>query len=274
MEPYSVLMSVYYKENPVYFSEALDSMINQTFPPDEIVLVEDGPLSKELYDCIARYRGNYPDLFIIVQNDYNLGLGLSLAKGLKKCNNDYIARMDTDDISNLERCKLQVRYLETHPQVSVVGGQILEFDEITGKTFGKRILPLYDKDLKKYMVRRCPFNHMSVMFKKNDVLSVGNYRNYLYNEDYDLWIRLASSGIQFANIDEILVKVRAGNEFIKRRGGFTYFKSELLIQKDLYKNGIINLTEFLENILIRILVQIILPNGLRKIVYKFIMRSL
>ena len=162
---YSVLMSLYKKEKPEYLKLALESMINQSIKPDEIVLVEDGPLTKELYDVIDEYK----EYLYIVKNDENLGLGVSLKKGLKRCKNELVARMDTDDIAKLYRCEKQINYLKEHPECSIVGGQIEEFIVEESNIIGKRIVPCSDKELKEYI-------------KTGDVIEVDQKFYYSYKE--------------------------------------------------------------------------------------------
>lgn len=266
---YSVLMSLYKKEKPEYLRLALESMINQTVKPDEIVVVEDGPLTKELYDVI----GEYKKYLYIVKNDENLGLGLSLNKGLKECRNELVARMDTDDIAELDRCEKQIAYLEENKECSIIGGQIEEFIDEEDNIVGKRIVPCLDEELKEYIKKRCPFNHMTVMFRKQDILDSGNYENFFYNEDYILWIKMAIKGKKFANLPEILVKVRVGKDMYQRRGGKKYFQSEKKIQKVLLNNNMISLYRYIINVVERFIIQIILPNNIRGIVFKIFARS-
>jgi glycosyltransferase involved in cell wall biosynthesis len=98
MTPFSVLLSVYYKENPLYFRISLDSIFNQTVLPTEIVLVKDGPLTSELDTVIEEYKLKYPILKILPLIK-NVGLGKALNEGLKYCSYELVARMDTDDIN-------------------------------------------------------------------------------------------------------------------------------------------------------------------------------
>lgn len=268
MEKYSVLMSLYKKEHPEYLRLALNSMIHQTVAPDEIVLIEDGPLTEELYAVVDEYISNYPNLFHIVINQENLGLGLALNQGLKACRNELVARMDTDDISKPERCEKQLLFFDNHPNITILGGQIEEFITSTDEIVGKRIVPKNDGDLKEYMKKRCPFNHMTVMFKKSDILKAGNYQDWFWNEDYYLWIRLAQSGLVFANIADTLVYVRVGSEMYQRRGGLQYFKSEAGIQKYMLDNKMISIPRYLINVSERLILQILMPNCIRGWIFK------
>ena len=273
MDKYSVLMSLYKKEQPHHFKLAIDSMINQTIPPNEIVLVEDGPLTEELYAIIEEYISHYPDLFQIVINDTNLGLGVSLNRGLLVCQNELVARMDTDDISKPDRCEKQLNYFRLNPYTSILGGQIEEFIDTPDNIIGKRIVPENDPAIKEYMTRRCPFNHMTVMFRKSHVLSVGNYQDWFWNEDYYLWIRLALNAFQFANLPNTLVTVRVGVDMYQRRGGLKYFKSEEKIQRLMLTKSLITFPRYIANVTIRFVLQVVMPNRLRGIVFKKFARS-
>lgn len=269
MEKYSVLMSLYKKEHPEYLRLALDSMINQTVKPDEIVLVEDGPLTDELYKVVEDYK----EYLTIVVNEKNLGLGLALNEGLKVCRNELVARMDTDDISKPDRCEKQLRYFEAHSETTTLGGQIEEFIGSPDEVVGKRIVPETDEQIKQYMKKRCPFNHMTVMFKKSDVIKAGNYQEWFWNEDYYLWIRLALEGFVFANLPDTLVYTRVGDDMYQRRGGDNYFKSEIGIQKLMLEKRIIGRVTYIMNYGKRLIVEKLLPNKIRGWVYQTFARK-
>lgn len=266
---YSVLMSLYKKENPEHLEVAIESMLNQTIKPDEIVLVEDGPLTNELYEVLDKYK----DYLHIVKNEKNLGLGLALNVGLKECKNELIARMDTDDIAKSYRCEKQITYLKEHKECSIVGGQIEEFIDNPNNIIGKRIVPCSDEELKEYIKKRCPFNHMSVMFRKKDIIDVGNYEDFFWNEDYLLWIKMALKEKKFANLSDILVTARVGKEMYQRRGGKKYFQSEVKLQKYMLNKKMINKKLYFMNVLKRFIIQIMLPNRLRGFAFRIFARK-
>ena len=268
MQKYSVLMSLYQKEHPEYFREFFNSMINQTVKPDEIVLVEDGPLTEELYQVVAEYQEKYNELFHVVVNKENLGLGLALNKGLMACRNELVARMDTDDISDLARCEMQVEYFNKYPETAILGGQIEEFLTDTIESVGRRIVPETDADIKLFMKKRCPFNHMTVMFKKSAVLDAGNYQDWFWNEDYYLWVRMMMAGCRFANIPDVAVNVRSGADQYARRGGKKYFDSEIGIKKLMLEKGMITRKEYIVNYIQRFIIQLMLPNSVRGWVFR------
>jgi glycosyltransferase involved in cell wall biosynthesis len=265
---YSVLMSVYEKEKPKYFQLALESMINQTAKPDEIVIVQDGPLPKELFDTVWGYAESYPELIRIIVSKKNIGLGLALNLGLLYCRNELVARMDTDDISLADRCEKQLAIFHEYSDIDIVGGDISEFFGEENSIIAYRRVPVDDNKIKALMKKKCPLNHVSVMFKKEAVLKAGGYQNLFLNEDYYLWIRMAENGSIMANTGTVLVNVRIGSEMYKRRGGKRYFNSEYFLQKYMYDKKLISLNEYIFNISIRFVVQIILPSRIRGWIFK------
>lgn len=272
-EKYSVLMSLYIKEDAENFRIAINSMINQTCPPEEIVLVEDGALTDELYVVINEIKEVHPGLITSVIHEKNQGLGLALQHGLEVSRNELVARMDTDDIAVPDRCEKQLIFMKENPDVAIVGGQIDEFINVESNIVGKREVPTTNKELKEYIQKRCPFNHMTVMFRKSDIMSVGNYKEWFLNEDYYLWIRLALANKKFANLPEILVHVRTGADMYQRRGGMKYFVSERDIQKFMYEQGVIGYPRYVINVSERLILQVLMPNWLRGIVFRVFARK-
>lgn len=273
-EKFSVLMSVYYKENPIYLKEAIESIYDkQILKPTEIVLVEDGKLTEELYQEINRQKEKLKNILKIVKLEKNSGLGKALNVGVLNCTNELIARMDSDDISSSERFLKQVECFKDNENIDIVGSNISEFINDINNIVGVRVVYENDIDIKKDMKKRCSLNHVTVMFRKSKILEVGNYLEWFCNEDYYLWLRLLKNNAIFKNISESLVFVRVGMEMYGRRGGMKYFKSEVGIQKYMLKNKIIIQIEYFRNISIRFLVQILLPNWLRKIIYLKILRN-
>lgn len=270
---FSVLMSVYYKENPSWFKTALDSVINQTLQPNEIVLIEDGKLTDELYKVIEEYKNQYSNLFKIIPLEKNSGLGEALRIGVLNCSNELIARMDTDDIAKNDRFKKQIQFFQEHPNVDLVGSWISEFEDEPDKIISYRQLPIEHQEIYKFGQFRCPVNHMTVMYRKDAVLKAGNYQTFKNIEDYYLWGRMLKQGAVFANIPECLVNVRAGNSMLKRRANLTYFfNSEFPLHTELYKMGFINLKQYLRNISSKFLLRAI-PQWAMAIIYRKFLRK-
>lgn len=270
--PFSVLISVYKKEKAEYLKRALQSVINQTLKPTEIVIVKDGPLTKELDDCIEDFQKQNSKLFKILSFKENRGLGLALRDGVKACKYEYIARMDSDDISKPDRFEKQFNYLQKHPETALLGTWITEFskDENNPDTVTK--LPCTHQEIIKFAKRRNPFRHVTVVLKKSAVIQSGNYRDFLWFEDYDLFVRILQKGYIAANISECLVNVRADKDMFARRGGWQYLKQDYRFQKFLLKTGFITSAEFLMNIVIRTIVRL-MPDAVRSWIYKKFLRK-
>lgn len=268
---FSVLLSVYRNEKPSHLIECFKSIYDkQELKPDEIVLVQDGPLTDELYEVIKNLKNQLNDILKIVPIAKNVRLGNALRVGIEKCSNEIIARMDTDDIAYPNRFKKQVSYLEENPEIDVLGTYMNEFIDNTANIVAIKTAPL--ENFKSYMKLRDPVNHPSVVFKKSKVIEAGNYIEILYNEDSYLWGRMLANGCKFANLDESLIYFRVNDDTYKRRGGIQYVKAEVQLQKELLRLGIVNKFEFLRNITLKNIVRII-PNELRKKIYLTILRG-
>ena len=229
---YSVLMSLYKKEKSEYLRLALDSMLNQTVVPDEIVLVEDGPLTDELYNVLD----DYPMLKRI-KNETNLGLGLALNVGLKECRNELVARMDTDDCSKPERCEKQLgRFLEK-PYLAIVGSHIDEFIGDPSNVISQRIVPVTSEEIYEFAKKRSAFNHPAVMYSKTAVLENNGYANLKRNQDVDLFGRMQFKGYKAENIDEALLWFRSSDELAKRRKSWQNTWSYIATIRKFWKMG-------------------------------------
>lgn len=265
-------MSVYRKENPLYLQQSINSVLNQTLLPAEIVIVKDGPLTNALDKVIEDFQREYPDLFKVVELPENVGLGKALNIGLKQCTHDIVARMDSDDICVPNRFEKQIKIMNEKKDIDVLGSWIGEFEKEPDKIINIRKVPVQPDKIRTYARYRNPLNHMTVMFRKRSVLEVGGYIHFLWNEDYYLWVRMLCQNKKIMNIPEILVKVRAGSDLYQRRGGLKYFINEFKLQKEFYQMKFISLFNFIYNIIIRFLVRII-PNRLRGYIYRNLLRS-
>lgn len=193
----------------------------------------------------------------------NRGLGNALNEAINNCSNSLIARMDSDDVSTKDRFSLQLEKFMCTPDLDVVGGNISEFIGSETNITGIRKVPETDWEIKRYVKRRCPLNHVSVMFKKSSVQKAGGYLDWYCNEDYYLWIRMIEKGFKFINIQKCLVNVRVGDSMSGRRGGYRYFESERGIQKYMYTHGMISHPRYLYNTFTRYVGEILLSDSLR-----------
>lgn len=271
-ENFSVSISVYQNDSPAYFKEAVESILNQTLLPSEIVLLIDGPIPTDTQDIISYFKKKC-NFLKVIKLDINLGHGNARRIGLNHCTNNIVALMDSDDICCDNRFELQFNFLINNKEISVVGGQIEEFEDNVNNIISKRIVPETNAEIMKFIKFRCPMNQMTVMFRKKQVLEAGGYLDWFCNEDYYLWIRMLLKKNNFHNLKETLVKVRVDLKMFDRRGGWKYFKSEYNIQKLLKSNKIITYYQFCFNIIIRFIIQVILPNKLRRILFLKLFRN-
>ena len=268
---FSVLMAVYKKEQPLFFKEALRSVFEQSLIPNEVVLVKDGPLTEELEQIIVDFSSKNEQLKVITL-EKNQGLGEALRIGLNACSFDLVARMDSDDICKPYRFEKQIAFLKEHKEITIVGSWIEEFSDCKEEIEAIRELPQEDKQLKIFMKWRNPFNHMTVMFRKKDILAVGGYQPFYLLEDYYLWNRLANANYYFANIGESLLWARGGYTMLERRGGWKYVVSESKLLKFMYRSGRINIVEFGANLMMKSIIRLI-GKHLRHTIYTFFLRK-
>lgn len=236
-EKYSVLMSLYIKEQSKYLKQSLESMFQQTVFPDEIVIVKDGPLTEKLDQVLLDYDMYYPGVLKIIPLKENVGLGKALDIGLTHCRNELIARMDTDDISLPNRCEKQLKEFSSNPELSIVGTMIDEFIEDPTVIVSSRIVPTESKEIKEFIKRRNPFNHPTVMFKKSAVISCGGYGPLKRRQDIDLFSRMLHSGHKAKNLNESLLLFRSNEENFKRRKSWRSCIDTIKAHLTIWKNG-------------------------------------
>lgn len=268
---FSVLISVYHKEQPDYLRQSLDSIFSQTVLPDEVILVEDGPLMEALDSVIKDYCCNYP-ILKTVSLIKNQGLGNALDEGLKHCSYDIVARMDSDDICVNTRFEKQLKILECNSEIDVVGSWVDEFEETVSHIISTRRLLETHEEIVCYAKHRSPLNHPTVMFRKQAVIAAGGYKHFPLFEDYHLWVRMLRNGAKFYNCQESLLYFRVSPEMFKRRGGIRYALNEIKLQKEFKKMGFISTSEFYQNVIVRFISRII-PNVCRIYLYKNVLRK-
>jgi len=269
---YSVLMSVYYKEKPEYLTQSMNSMFEQSVPTDDFVLVCDGPLNAELDAVIKDMCDRYPNVLNVVRLEENVGLGKALQIGVLECRHEIIARMDSDDISRKHRCETELKYLEQHPEVAIVGTIIEEFTGSVDHISARRVVPEDHDDIISFAKKRNPFNHPSVMYRKQAVLSAGNYQDVRYMQDYYLWFALLSKGFIGHNIQEALVWMRADANLFKRRSGKLYIEIQLNLFKRMRECGFITYPQYIKTCFIRTCSGMA-PNWIREFMFKRILRK-
>ena len=269
---FSVCMSVYHGDNATFFKQSIDSLLSQIRKPNEIVLVVDGPVGDDINKVISDFEKSC-DYFRVIRLEKNSGHAIARQTGLDAAKYEYIAIMDSDDIAVADRFEKQMSYIEAHPEVDALGGQIDEFIGDPSNVVGSRIVPLTDSEIKTYLKSRCPMNLVTVMLKKEAVQKAGGYIDWYCEEDYYLWVRMTEQGMKFANLPDNLVNVRVGEEMYQRRGGMRYFKSEAKLQRYMLSHGIISFPKYCYNVAIRFAVQVAMPNWLRGWVFQAFARK-
>ncbi|WP_236039481.1 glycosyltransferase [Haloarcula salinisoli] len=269
---FSVVLPVYHGDDPQHFNKAVESLASQTVIPDEVVVVEDGPLTDSLERILSDWSTEFPGNFRRCRHESNKGLSVALRTGVKAASNDLVARMDADDLSVEDRFETQLQFLIDNPETDVVGGYIAEFSSDPSDISALRKVPHQHDAIRRKARFRSPMNHGSVMFRRDSVLQVGNYRSVDRMEDYGLWVRLLLSGATFRNIPKVLLKVRAGNQLYDRRGGWEYAREELRLQTEFYRWGFTSLPIFILNVSFRSVLRLI-PNRVRRLVYQQLARE-
>ncbi|MBP6128157.1 glycosyltransferase [Flavobacterium sp.] len=270
MTNFSVLISVYFKENSSFFEKALASIWDgQTLQPTEIVVVKDGELTPELDSVLIDFSKKAPVKVVALST--NVGLGKALAIGLDACSYELVARMDTDDIATSNRFELQINYLIKNPNCFLVGSNIEEFQHQPGDLKSIKRVPEHDTDIKYFLYKRSPFNHPSVVFRKSKIIAVDSYKQMLSFEDYYLWFRLVKSGGNYYNFQEPLLYFRVGNDMIGRRHGLEYALKEFQLFKTLHQEKFISYIQFMKFISVRFPLRII-PKKLLNFIYFKVLR--
>ena len=271
-------MSVYAADSPEYLEAAVRSMLNQSVIPDDFILVEDGPVSKELDSVAERMKkiGHEKNVdFEIVRLSRNCGLGIALDEGIKHCSNNMIARMDADDIAMPDRCEKELKCFMEHPDLDIVSGAIAEFEKDPDNIRAIRYVPLDQESIVKQMHIRSPFNHPAVMYKKSSVLLAGGYGNSARKEDHDLFSRmLFGEKARAMNIPDVILKYRVGQNNIKRRKSLKNISSYFEIMKINRKRGYVSwkdcLIVYLSQVIYFILPERMLDFLIRKLLRKAI----
>lgn len=245
MENYSVLMAVYHGEKAEYFRLSTQSMLTQTAPTDDFVLICDGPLTPELDQVVEELIRDHSDVLQVIRLDANHGLAYALNVGLRTCKNDLVARMDSDDIALANRCELQLQTFREDPELAIVGGAIDEFEGTPFNVITHKGMPESHQDVVRYAKIRNPFNHPTVMFRKSAVLAVGSYPERMLHEDYALWSNLILAGYKVRNLPQTLCFMRVDAGMHERRGGYPYLKVALRLRWHLYQTGLSTLPSFL-----------------------------
>lgn len=275
----TVIIAIYQANDIGEFRIALESVVGQTRLPQELFIVADGPIPDELEEEVANFqlevsRKELPIEVNFLQLENHGGLGMAMQKAVDAVKGDYIARMDADDICLPDRFEKQMKCFEETPELSVVGGQIAEFDGNVTNITGRRVVPLEHEDIVNYMKSRNGMNHVTTIIKKKDLIAAGNYQPFEWFEDYSLWVRMIQHGCRFKNIADDVVYVRAGKAQADRRGGWAYFRKEVSLFKCFLNQGFISRWRFIRNLFQRGVVRVLMTSSVRNLFYKNVLRKM
>ncbi len=249
-EAFSLLMSVWGGDDPHYLKTAFRSVVHdQTLPPDDVVLVQDGPVPSLLAETITGLIHESPVPTTLLALEDNVGLGLALDQGMAACAHDIVARMDADDIALPHRFEVQIPMVAAG--VDLVGSALLEFGTGRDDIVGSRVPPISPDDIVAYSHFHQPFNHPTVVYRRSAVQAAGGYRHLPLMEDYLLFAKMIEQGARVANVAEPLVLYRVGAGAYARRGGMAMLKSEWVLQRQLHDMGFTSRAQFARNVVLR-----------------------
>lgn len=241
---YSVLMSVYNQELPENLNESIESMLMQSFPPSEFVLVCDGKLTCELDIIVKSFKLEYSNFFRIIRIDENVGAGKALNKGIEACQYEYIVKMDSDDISLPERCLKQMALFSVKPKLSITGTYIEEFNSQTNEVLAIKKVPIMQTEILSYSKRRNPFNRQTIAFRKSFAEKIGGFSDLKLCEDYEFAARMLQNGAVGQNIPEVLVRYRMKPDTDDIRKSWPRTKGFIKVRHIIHKSGYTTFSEF------------------------------
>ena len=253
---FSVVINVYQNDDPDLFVRALDSVINQTLPADEVLVVRNGPVPQEIDTILNEYE-TARDTVRILRLPETLKRGVARHTGFLEAKYEYVAIMDADDESRANRFELQATDI-IERGVDIVGGQIMEFEDSSDQT-RLRIVPLGHDDIMGFGRVRYPFNNVTLMFNRQKYVDLNYCQRGILLEDYDLYAELVKAEWVFGNVEQVLVDVRAGAAQHARRRGWAYFAEELEIQRKFWRIGYIGNIRFLSNVIVRATARLLMP---------------
>jgi glycosyltransferase involved in cell wall biosynthesis len=249
-EQFSVLLPIWAGDRPEFLTAAFESTVDdQTRRPDQVVVVQDGPIGQQLAGRIAELAAATSVPVDVLELERNVGLGPALDAGLAACRHPVVARMDADDISLPHRFAVQLPVIESG--VDIVGSGLVEFADDPEAVVSSRTPPIEPAEIRERARFAVPFNHPTVVYRRDLVLAVGGYTDFARMEDYLLWAKLILAGARVANVAEPLVKYRVGAGAYTRRGGWGRLRPELAVQRQFRRLGFTTRNQYLRNVLVR-----------------------
>ncbi|OYX54122.1 hypothetical protein B7Y92_00430 [Candidatus Saccharibacteria bacterium 32-50-13] len=264
-------MAVYLADNPEWLREAIKSVLENTTAPNEVIIVIDGPIGSGLERVISHY-GSLA-LVSVIRLEKNFGLGYALNVGIQNSSNELIARMDSDDISVVNRFEIQLNAFKNDKDLEILGGQISEFVGEVHNATSRRIVPLSLEEIKRFSKRRSPFNHPTVMYKKSSIERLGGYDSSVVRlEDYDLWLRALAGNVNCRNLEQTLLYYRTSNDAIKRRKTIKSLRNHIKARFGFYSKRYISLPDLLYGIFTQ-LILFVIPVSVAAFLFKRLARG-
>ena len=267
---FTVVMSVYHADNSALFKKAVDSLLNQTVIPTEIIIVLDGPVGAEINEVLNNLIEEN-NVIKVIKIEENMGLAYARKLAINAASNELIAVMDSDDVCVKDRFEVQIREL-SDGKTDVVGGWIEEFNVHPGDQGFIRKTPIEYDDIYRLGKWRNPINHVTLMFKKSSYKKIGGYSELLANEDWEMISRMLVNGIIVRSIPQVLVHVRGGSNMIARRRSSRQFWGEMKAFRLMYKCNYLNLSHLIANVSLRTVIRV-LPVSFTAFLYKYVLRK-
>ena len=209
-------------------AEAIDSILKQSRQPEEIHLIQDGPVTDDIANLVSGYL-EQDQLFTHLVIAKQSGLAYALNISILHCNTNLYARMDSDDISHPRRLEKQLQYLEENPDIEMVGTWLLEFEgNINDLGNLTRKVPIEQADIYRLFHYRNPINHATIVFRRRVFAKIGIYNpDFTKAEDTELYARAFKKKIKVANLPEVLYYMRL-SDMIDRRSTKEHIKYQAL----------------------------------------------
>lgn len=266
-------MGIYSKVDPSFVRQSLLSILNQTHPPKQMIIVKDGLLTESQEKVLSEFTEKAKKIsFEIVEFKQNRGLGAVYEEAMKHCSYEYAGTVDADDIAAPEKNETIMRFMLDHPEYDAVGCNALEFEDNPDNIVARRVLPETHEEIEKFAHGRCPMQQPTVLFKVESVRATGSYRKSPLTEDYDLYIRMLENGCKFYNIQDFMFLTRVDKDYYKRRGGLSYLKKIMAFKLRHYKSGFFSTKEFIKTAGSSLIV-CLMPSSIRNLVYKKFLRK-
>jgi len=265
---YDFLGSIFIKNTLVELEASLNSIYQQSLKPNAVILVIDGPLNFDIDNILLKFENILNIKTHFLKN--NLGLGIALREGLKLSDAEYILRFDIDDYNFPMRAQKQLNFMK-NGSYDISSTYVSEFKSEPDNILRIKKVPKSQNLIKLFLPFRNPFNHPSICFKRTSIINIGSYRNLPFYEDYDLWIRAASKGCKFANLDEVLVSMNV-DQMVSRRIGLTQIISSIKLFSTFWVYSKKNFLIYIPAFFIRTII-FLLPEKVLELVYIKILRK-